>query len=102
MVVVLAYVVMVTASGAPFVLLQRQARQDWQARLYRFLPQQEYSKAVNGPTAWDVTTILAVPDGFAGDEIPKRDHGWFAVAKRFLSVSDSAACDDVDGVVGQC
>lgn len=49
MAVAALYVILVTASGAQFVLLQRKVRSDWQATLYRFLPAADYRRLVTKP-----------------------------------------------------
>lgn len=51
MLVVALYVAMVISSGVQFMRLQRQLRNDWQHRLYRFLPEAEYERMVASPTA---------------------------------------------------
>lgn len=51
MLVVAIYVAVVIASGVHFMHLQRQLRADWQHRLYRFLPPEEYERMVRTPTA---------------------------------------------------
>ncbi|MDM9645508.1 hypothetical protein [Rhizobium sp. S163] len=51
MIVALLYVGMVAASGWQFVALQRKARESWQARLYRFLPKDDYNRLVTEPTS---------------------------------------------------
>ncbi|MPN26058.1 hypothetical protein SDC9_173480 [bioreactor metagenome] len=51
MLVVALYIAMVISSGVQFMRLQRQLRTDWQHRLYRFLPQAEYMRMVEIPTA---------------------------------------------------
>lgn len=50
MLVVALYIAMVIFSGVQFMRLQRQLRTDWQHRLYRFLPEAEYSRMVEIPT----------------------------------------------------
>jgi hypothetical protein len=50
MVVVAIYVAAIIFSGVQFMRLQRQLREDWQHRLYRFLPTEEYKKMVVTPT----------------------------------------------------
>lgn len=49
MLVVALYVAMVIFSGVQFMRLQRQLRSDWQYRLYRFLPEVEYTRMVQLP-----------------------------------------------------
>jgi hypothetical protein len=49
MLVALVYVAAIVISGRQFILLQRRLRQDWQPRLYRFLPQAEYKQMVGDP-----------------------------------------------------
>ena len=44
------YMILVSLSGAQFVLLQRRVRGDWQATLYRFLPPADYRRLVTKPT----------------------------------------------------
>lgn len=51
MVVVAFYIAMVITSGVQFMRLQRQLRGEWQHRLYRFLPEAEYTRMVSQPTA---------------------------------------------------
>ena len=51
MLVVALYIAMVIFSGVQFMRLQRQLRTDWQHRLYRFLPEAEYMRMVETPTA---------------------------------------------------
>ncbi|BBL22682.1 hypothetical protein [Comamonas terrigena] len=48
--VVAIYIATVIHSGVQFMRLQRQLREDWQQRLYRFLPETEYEKMVVKPT----------------------------------------------------
>lgn len=50
MLVVALYITMVISSGVQFMRLQRQLRTDWQHRLYRFLPEAEYTRMVVTPT----------------------------------------------------
>lgn len=50
MFVVALYIAMVISSGVQFMRLQRQLRTDWQHRLYRFLPEAEYTRMVVRPT----------------------------------------------------
>lgn len=50
MVVVAIYVAVTIFSGVQFMRLQRQLREGWQHRLYRFLPDGEYQKMVLTPT----------------------------------------------------
>jgi hypothetical protein len=50
MVVVALYVATVIVSGMQFMSLQRQLREDWQHRLYRFLPSNDYERMVVKPT----------------------------------------------------
>ena len=49
MVVVAIYVAAVIISGWQFIVLQRNLRQAWQPRLYRFLPDGEYKRMVTDP-----------------------------------------------------
>lgn len=49
MIVVLAYIGLVIASGIQFVLIQRKLRKEWQPRLYRFLPESDYKSMVTDP-----------------------------------------------------
>jgi hypothetical protein len=49
--VVTIYVAMVILSGLQFIGLQRQLRADWQPKLYRFLPTQDYQRMVAIPAA---------------------------------------------------
>lgn len=51
MLVVTAYVVVVILSGLQFVNLQRRLREDWQPRLYRFLPESDYKRMVTLPAS---------------------------------------------------
>lgn len=48
--VVLVYIAMIIASGIRFMQLQRSLRSEWQHRLYRFLPNAEYTTLVTEPT----------------------------------------------------
>ena len=48
--VVALYVTTVIVSGMQFMSLQRQLREDWQHRLYRFLPTNDYERMVVKPT----------------------------------------------------
>lgn len=48
--VVALYVATVIVSGWQFMSLQRQLREDWQHRLYRFLPTNDYERMVVKPT----------------------------------------------------
>ena len=48
--VVALYVATVITSGLQFMSLQRQLRADWQHRLYRFLPTDDYDRMVVQPT----------------------------------------------------
>lgn len=63
MVVAVVYVLLILATGAQFVLLQRSVRSDWQVRLYRFLPSSDYRKLVTKPAFraefafWSAATI---------------------------------------------
>jgi hypothetical protein len=84
MAVVALYVGTVIISGVQFMRLQRQLRADWQHRLYRFLPQEEYQKMVSMParraeqtfalTAWlggiavAVLTVACICTAFMGEE----------------------------------
>ncbi len=49
MVVVFVYVSIVIISGIHFIGLQRQLRKEWQPKLYRFLPVDDYKKMVSNP-----------------------------------------------------
>ncbi|PPT30110.1 hypothetical protein [Xanthomonas arboricola] len=49
--VVVVYVLTVIVSGIQFIGVQRQLRADWQPRLYRFLPSEEYARMVAKPAA---------------------------------------------------
>lgn len=51
MVVAAIYVVVVILSGLHFIRLQRQLRAEWQPKLYRFLPADDYSRMVSSPAA---------------------------------------------------
>jgi heme/copper-type cytochrome/quinol oxidase subunit 4 len=76
MLVVALYVAMVISSGIQFMRLQRQLRADWQHRLYRFLPEAEYTRMVVIPTskaersftctAWLGGAAVAVLTAFCG------------------------------------
>lgn len=50
-VVVIMYVAMIVLSGVHFIRLQRSLRSEWQPRLYRFLPANEYTRMVDTPVA---------------------------------------------------
>ncbi|WP_407122723.1 hypothetical protein [Bradyrhizobium sp. STM 3561] len=50
-IVLFAYVGSVIASGYQFVRIQRELRVQWRERLYRFLPEAEYSVMVTKPAA---------------------------------------------------
>lgn len=67
MLVVTTYVAMVIYSGWGFISLQRSLREQWQPRLYRFLPPEEYSRMVSQPTkkTENVFLIVAALGGFA-------------------------------------
>ncbi len=61
--VVALYVTTVIFSGWQFMSLQKQLRGDWQHRLYRFLPPNDYQKMVETPTrkaerAFECTAFL--------------------------------------------
>jgi hypothetical protein len=43
------YVAVTIASGRQFVAIQRDLREQWRDRLYRFIPEQEYGKLVTSP-----------------------------------------------------
>lgn len=58
MVVVAIYIGTVIFSGVQFMRLQRQLRKDWQHRLYRFLPKEEYQKMVVIPTKQAESTFV--------------------------------------------
>jgi hypothetical protein len=47
--VLFLYVVATIASGRQFVRIQRDLRDQWRDRLYRFIPAPEYEKMVTGP-----------------------------------------------------
>ena len=49
MVVIAIYVLQVILSGSQFIRLQRTLRSEWHQKLYRFLPESEYSKLVTVP-----------------------------------------------------
>ena len=49
MIVVGLYVLIVIFSGVQFIRLQRQLRESWQPKLYRFLPSGEYENMVTTP-----------------------------------------------------
>lgn len=51
MVVAAVYVLVVILSGFQFIGLQRQLRTEWQPKLYRFLPTDDYSRMVSTPAA---------------------------------------------------
>lgn len=67
MVIVAIYIATIIISGLQFMSLQRQLRQDWQHRLYRFLPKEEYQKMVVSPTrkAERTFTLMAWLGGIA-------------------------------------
>ncbi len=50
MLIATGYIGMMVYSGWSFISLQRELRRDWQPKLYRFLPQDEYKKMVAIPT----------------------------------------------------
>lgn len=50
MLIATGYIGMIVYSGWSFISLQRELRRDWQPKLYRFLPQDEYKKMVAIPT----------------------------------------------------
>ena len=50
MLIVALYAAMIITSGVQFMRLQRQLRSEWQHRLYRFLPDAEYTRMVATPT----------------------------------------------------
>lgn len=49
MLIATGYIGMIVYSGWSFISLQRGLRRDWQPKLYRFLPQDEYNKMVAAP-----------------------------------------------------
>lgn len=49
MLVAMGYIAMILYSGWGFIRLQRELRREWQPKLYRFLPQEEYRKMVTIP-----------------------------------------------------
>lgn len=49
MLVITGYIGMIIYSGWGFIRLQRQLRKEWQPKLYRFLPEDEYKKMVTDP-----------------------------------------------------
>jgi hypothetical protein len=49
MLIATGYIGMIVYSGWSFISLQRGLRKDWQPKLYRFLPQDEYNKMVAAP-----------------------------------------------------
>lgn len=49
MLIATGYIGMVIYSGWSFICLQRELRRDWQPKLYRFLPENEYEKMVAAP-----------------------------------------------------
>lgn len=49
MLIATGYIGMIAYSGWSFISLQRELRKDWQPKLYRFLPQDEYNKMVAAP-----------------------------------------------------
>ncbi|MEE4996010.1 hypothetical protein V2K22_04560 [Pseudomonas alliivorans] len=49
MLIATGYIGMIVYSGWSFVCLQRDLRDDWQPKLYRFLPKEEYKKMVKEP-----------------------------------------------------
>lgn len=89
MVVVAIYVATIIFSGVQFMCLQRQLREDWQHRLYRFLPTEEYEKMVEKPTQraeqtfrWTaglggiavvVLTVACIFLAFENKSLPKAD-----------------------------
>lgn len=50
MLIATGYIGMIVYSGWSFISLQRELRRDWQPKLYRFLPHDEYQKMVAIPT----------------------------------------------------
>lgn len=50
MLIIALYTAMTITSGVQFMRLQRQLRSEWQHRLYRFLPDAEYTRMVATPT----------------------------------------------------
>lgn len=58
MLIVFAYVTVIILSGLQFVLIQRQLRKDWQPKLYRFLPDEDYKKMVAAPAAKSERTFM--------------------------------------------
>jgi hypothetical protein len=49
MIVIAIYVLQVILSGSQFIRLQRTLRSEWHQKLYRFLPESEYTKLVTVP-----------------------------------------------------
>ena len=49
MLIATGYIGMIVYSGWSFISLQRELRREWQPKLYRFLPQDEYNKMVTIP-----------------------------------------------------
>ncbi|NNB56177.1 hypothetical protein [Pseudomonas fragi] len=49
MLIATVYIGMIVYSGWSFISLQRELRREWQPKLYRFLPQDEYKKMVTIP-----------------------------------------------------
>jgi hypothetical protein len=49
MAVAFGYTTLNVMSGRKFINIQRQLRQDWQSKLYRFLSESEYKKMVGDP-----------------------------------------------------
>ncbi|MNC00007.1 hypothetical protein D3C75_473190 [compost metagenome] len=49
MLIATGYIGMIVYSGWSFISLQRALRDDWQPKLYRFLPRDEYNKMVAAP-----------------------------------------------------
>ena len=49
MLIATGYIGLIVYSGWSFISLQRELRKDWQPKLYRFLPQDEYNKMVAAP-----------------------------------------------------
>lgn len=67
MLVVVVYVAVVIFSGVQFISIQKTLRREWQPRLYRFIPIDEYTKLVINPTSRSEKTfyISAAMSGVA-------------------------------------
>lgn len=63
MLIVDVYLGVVIYSGYGFIQLQRQLRSDWQSRLYRFLPPNEYESMVISPSMQVERTFVRVAWG---------------------------------------